>query len=168
MALAQIFRKWRDRLIPAPDSGLVRQSGAIPYAIVDGRIQFLIVTSRHTRRWIFPKGSPIDGMTASEVAAREAYEEAGIDGEIDTMAIGAYRDEKTVGARRVPIEVDLYPLRFVQELDDWPEKAHRDRLWVTLPDAKRLLSNPRLAELAELLARRIVPRGEATTPSGMP
>jgi hypothetical protein len=58
--------------------------------------------------------------------------------------------------RRLPIEVDLYPLRLLRQLDDWPEKHNRHRHWVILPEAKRLLSNPRMAELAALLDRRVM------------
>ena len=161
MALHHIWQNWRDRLTPRRGGDVAaRQSGAIPYAIVEGRTVFLIVTSRRTGRWIFPKGSVIAGMTPWESAAQEAYEEAGVEGEIETVPIGAYRDLKTAGIRRLPIEVDLYPLRLVRQCDAWPEQGNRHRHWVIRPDAKRLLSNPRMAELAVLLDRRLAPQGQ--------
>jgi 8-oxo-dGTP pyrophosphatase MutT (NUDIX family) len=132
-----------------------RQSGAIPYTIVDGEPVFLIITSRRTGRWIFPKGAPIDGMAPWEVAAHEALEEAGVEGEIETQPIGSYRTTKIVDLRSTSIEVDLYPLRVLSQHDDWLEKDHRRRQWALLPEAERLLSDPRLVELATLVSRRI-------------
>jgi 8-oxo-dGTP pyrophosphatase MutT (NUDIX family) len=153
MALSRLLQRWRDRLIPAHEI-VTRQSGAIPYTLVEGRVAFLIITSRGGGRWIFPKGGAIAGMTPWQVAAHEAYEEAGVEGEIETVPIGAYRDMKMVGSRRVAVEVDLYPLRMVRELDTWPEQRQRQRQWAALPDAQRLLANARLAELAAMLDRR--------------
>jgi 8-oxo-dGTP pyrophosphatase MutT (NUDIX family) len=157
VALHHLLQNWRDRLTPRVDvAEATRQSGAIPYTVVEGRAVFLLVTSRRTGRWIFPKGSVIQGMTPWESAAQEAFEEAGVEGHVETVPIGAYRDLKTAGMRRLPIEVDLYPLRLLRQLDDWPEKHNRHRHWVILPEAKRLLSNPRMAELAALLDRRVM------------
>jgi hypothetical protein len=74
---------------------------------------------------------------------------------METIPLGTYRDVKGVGIRRLPIEVELYPLRLVRQLDNWPEQSERHRHWVILPEAKRLLANARLAELAASLDRRL-------------
>jgi predicted NUDIX family NTP pyrophosphohydrolase len=139
----------------ARDPESVRQSGAIPYTIVQGQTVFLIITSRRTGRWIFPKGAPIEGKEPWEVATHEAFEEAGIEGEIDTRPIGTYRTMKTLAIRRAVVEVEMYPLRLTRQHDEWPEMHNRHRHWVILPEAKRLLSEPRLAELADRLNRRV-------------
>lgn len=131
-----------------------RQAGAIPYTLVDGQPVFLIITSRGTGRWIFPKGSPIDGLTPWQAAAREAFEEAGVEGDVEMESLGTYRTVKRNGLSRSVIEVELYPLRVFKQLDEWPEKGQRHRHWVTLPDARRLLSDPQLTELTKHLARR--------------
>jgi hypothetical protein len=49
----------------------------------------------------------------------------------------------------------MYALRMVRQLDDWPERGKRHRHWVILPEAKRLLSDPKLAALAAELDRRL-------------
>lgn len=133
-----------------------RQSGAVPYTVVKGQVVFLIVTSRRTGRWIFPKGAPIEDFEPWQVAALEALEEAGVEGEVETQPIGSYRTMKTLAIRRAVIEVDMYPLRVTRQLDDWQEKKYRHRHWVILPEAQRLLSEPRLAELAARLSRRVL------------
>ena len=56
-----------------------RQSGCIPYALVGGQAVFLLITSRRSGRWVFPKGSHMDGKTPWDSAAQEAYEEAGVE-----------------------------------------------------------------------------------------
>ena len=50
----------------------------------------LLVTSRETGRWVLPKGWAEKGLTGSEVAAKEAFEEAGIIGVILDSSIGWY------------------------------------------------------------------------------
>ena len=57
------------------------QYGALPYRLKDdASVEVLLVTTRQTKRWIIPKGWPIKGLTPAEAAAREAYEEAGVQG----------------------------------------------------------------------------------------
>ena len=157
------LRDWTDRLLlRAGGPGAARQSGAIPYTVVKDQVVFLLVTSRGSGRWIFPKGEPIEGLAPWEVAAQEAMEEAGIEGEVDHRPIGSYRTFKTMAFRRKIVDVEMYPLRVTRQFDDWPEKSHRHRHWATLPEAKRLLSDALLAELAVKLSQRI--RAQAQTP----
>jgi hypothetical protein len=47
-------------------------------------------------------------------------------------------------------------------LDEWREKGSRHRHWVILPEARRLLSDPVLAELATKLAHRVAPQLQPT------
>ena len=59
--------------------GVVRrfQYGALPYRLRRGsRAQFMLITSRETRRWVIPKGWPRNGKSPQYSAAREAFEEA--------------------------------------------------------------------------------------------
>ena len=157
MALQNFLRHWTDRfLLRAGDPDAVRQAGAIPYTVVEGQVVFLIITSRRSGRWIFPKGALIEGMEPGEVAAHEALEEAGVEGEVQAQPVGSYRTIKTLALRRAVIEVDMYPLRVERQLDEWREQKSRHRHWVILPEAKRLLSDPRLAELADRLSRRVL------------
>ncbi|MGE4166932.1 MAG: NUDIX hydrolase [Xanthobacteraceae bacterium] len=151
-----------ERIAARADVSPVRQAGAIPFTVVEGRVVFLLVTSRRSGRWIFPKGSPMNGRKPWQVAAQEAYEEAGIEGEVETTPIGTYRTLK----RTIPpsfVDVDMYPLRLIRQLDDWPERGKRHRHWVILPEAKRLLSDPKLGALATKLEERINRDQPATT-----
>lgn len=159
MALG-VMRRAADRLLlRAGGSGGNRQFGAVPYTVVDRQVVFLLVTSRGTGRWIFPKGAPMDGLAPAQVAAQEALEEAGVEGEVDPVPIGKYRALKTLPFRRKVIEVEMYPLRVTQQWDEWPEKGWRHRHWAILPEARRLLSDARVADLAVRLNQRLRVKG---------
>jgi 8-oxo-dGTP pyrophosphatase MutT (NUDIX family) len=57
------------------------QYGALPYRVSsEERAEFMLVTSRETRRWIIPKGWQKRGKSPHGSAAREAFEEAGVVG----------------------------------------------------------------------------------------
>lgn len=138
----------------------MRQSGAIPYAVVDGRVAFLLITSRRTGRWIFPKGAIPQGMSAWDSAAREALEEAGVGGVIAREPVGTYRGSAGADAS-VLVDIDLYPLRVTVQHDQWQEMKQRLRHWVVLSEAKRLLVDPALGRLAVSLHRQV---GDALSP----
>jgi len=54
------------------------QYGALPYRLSAGsRPQFMLVTSRETRRWIIPKGWPKKGKLPHHSAAREPLRKPG-------------------------------------------------------------------------------------------
>ncbi len=125
------------------------QAGVIPYVVEDGVPVFLLITSRRTGRWIFPKGACDGAEHPHDCARREAWEEAGVDGEITGPAIGVYRDMKLRPHRRAVIEVELYPMQVSRQDETWPEQDDRTRHWATLAEARRLITTPGLLELAE-------------------
>jgi 8-oxo-dGTP pyrophosphatase MutT (NUDIX family) len=157
--LGRQIQKFRDRLILLNTSDTaVRQAGAIPYSVVDGQPVFLLITSRRSGRWIFPKGELNDGVLPWQLAEDEAFEEAGVRGTIESTPIGSYRTMKTLALRRQPIVVDLYPLRVERQFEEWPEMQQRHRHWAILPEAKRLLSDSKLFEMAARLNNALVQR----------
>ena len=136
--------------------GEIKQVAALPYAVVDDRVTFLLVTSRRTGRWIYPKGSLIAGMTPWETAAQEALEEAGVEGVVESRPIGTYRTIKKSGLARRVVEVELYPLRVTRQHERWPERGSRHRHWVLIREARRLLDDPTLGDLTLKLSRRLI------------
>ena len=58
------------------------QYAALPYRETASGLEFLLITTRRTRRWIVPKGWPMDGHAPHAAAAREALEEAGVSGDV--------------------------------------------------------------------------------------
>ena len=60
---------------------MIEQYGVLPYRVeASGELRILLVTSRETGRWIIPKGNPAPGLSPPQSAAREAHEEAGLEG----------------------------------------------------------------------------------------
>ena len=124
-------------------SWFYQQSGVIPYRVVDDHFEVLLITSRRRGRWIIPKGIIDPGTTAAESAAKEAYEEAGIRGDISSAPIGTYRYHKWGGECRV----EVFLLKVHTELETWPEESVRQRRWMTITDAAREIEEPQLQEL---------------------
>lgn len=120
-------------------------SAVIPYRIVDGCAEVLIITS-HSGDWIVPKGFLEPGMTAQGSAGKEAYEEAGVFGEVNQLMVGEYQYVK----RGIDWYVAVYTMQVKEVLDDWPEKAQRRRRWVSCEEAESLVSD---AELKSIILR---------------
>ena len=110
--------------------------------------EILLITSLSTRRWILPKGWPMEGVTLAESAAREAFEEAGIEGIVSPDPIGnyPYLKERKDGSG-MPCSVDVFTLEVTGQRDDWPEKGARDVLWLPLDQASAKVAEPGLRQL---------------------
>jgi 8-oxo-dGTP pyrophosphatase MutT (NUDIX family) len=161
--MQKFFKSLLDRLylrLKSPEA--TRQVGALPYKIVDSQLLLLLVTSRRSGRWIYPKGSRIKGLENWESAALEALEEAGIEGDVAREPIGTFRAIKRVGQTRSVVEVDLYPLRVTKQHAKWQEMQQRQRLWVPLNEATRLLAEPVLAEHTVTLSQRVMTEGASS------
>lgn len=132
---------------------LEKQCAALPVRRHSGRTEVLLVTSRETRRWVIPKGWPINGLTNAESAAREALEEAGIEGRIGDLPVGSFH----YGKRRkdgtvVPCSVEVYRLDVGTEHAEWRESHQRKRQWVEPKAAAKLVAEPELADLIRAVA----------------
>lgn len=121
----------------------------------DGQRLVLLVTSRETHRWVLPKGWAEKGVAPHEQAALEAFEEAGLKGEIAAVPIGSYRYIKRLGGgRTVACRVDVFPLAVECRLDEWPEKGQRNAGWFTPGEAATLVEEIGLSALLLDLAAR--------------
>src|SRR5262249_56939049 len=104
------------------DSGWVRQAAAIP--VKAGQI--CLVTSSNGRRWVIPKGMIDLGMTATETALQESWEEAGLVGTVDPDPVGSYYYEKFVGTYHATV----FLLQLTDVSVDWPLRCIRQRVWM--------------------------------------
>lgn len=144
------LRHWNPRVETRPEH---RQVGALPYALVDGRLSVLLITARRSGRWIFPKGAIEPELSPSESAALEALEEAGVIGQIEETPIGSYRTGSEIDGSSL-VDVDIYPLLVETQLDAWKEQHQRLRHWAVVSEAQRLLADPALGRLAVALGKR--------------
>jgi 8-oxo-dGTP pyrophosphatase MutT (NUDIX family) len=114
----------------------------------------MLVTSRETHRWIIPKGWPKKGKSARQSAAREAFEEAGVIGQVSRRAVGSFSYEKRLkNGGTVECEVRVFPLRVKRQTREWPEKQERKVKWLPAAKAAKKVEEPSLSELIRQLAR---------------
>lgn len=124
------------------------QFGALCWREREGTLQFCLVTTRRTRRWVIPKGWPVHNATPAEAAAAEAVEEAGVTGRIEDVCVGIFTYIKELdGDGDLPCVVAVFPFKVEETLEVWPEKAERARRWVSALDAARLVHEPELARI---------------------
>jgi 8-oxo-dGTP pyrophosphatase MutT (NUDIX family) len=110
----------------------------------------LLITSLNTKRWILPKGWPMDGMTLAESAAREAFEEAGVEGTVSAAPIGNYpylKEKKDGGA--MACSVDVFAMEVTGQATDWLEKGARELIWLPLSQATAKVAEPGLRQILQ-------------------
>lgn len=135
-------------LMDAHKSDLRTQFAALCYRMVKDKPEILLVTSRRTKRWIIPKGWPMDGVTPSECARIEAWEEAGVRGKVSDRCLGLYSYFKTMGPERgLPCVAMVYPLRVKAVVGKYPEAGQRKRKWLRPKKAADLIAEPELAQI---------------------
>lgn len=134
------------------------QFSALCWRIHKDEVQVALVTSRGTGRWVLPKGWPMDGVTPSEAAAQEAYEEAGLEGKIIDYCLGIYSYTKAVKDDDLPCVVAIFPLKVKRILRDWPEAKERKRKWFSTKKAASLVDSPELKRILREFDPQQLPR----------
>lgn len=154
------MKKKKEKLIEqARKQGALQQVAALPYRYrSNGKIDFLVITSRRTKRLIVPKGWQVDGKPDCVAAAIEAHEEAGVRGNIGDQPIGSFSYMKAFDDISLPVTASVFPLKVKKVKSRWKEDASRKRKWMSAAKAAALLSDRGLAQLvtqaAEMLDRR--------------
>lgn len=128
------------------------QVGALCQGPGDGRV--LLITSRDTGRWVIPKGWPMTGRSLAAAALQEAWEEAGVRGEVG-RELGRYRYGKVQDEGfSVPVEVRIFPVRVSSLADAFPEAGQRTRRWFDPAEAADRVAE---RDLARVLRRQSRP-----------
>ena len=135
------------------------QVGAICWRMNRGRVQVLLITSRDTGRWVIPKGWPIANLAQSAAAAQEAWEEAGVEGQIDDTVLGRFVYPKILPAQtQIICAVDVYALRVAKLRATFPERRQRRRKWFDADKAARKVAEPELRQLLQQLPDLLSPK----------
>lgn len=142
------------KLRTEPDREPRDQYAALPWRrAADGSAEVLLITSRETRRWVIPKGWPMKGLKSPQCAALEAFEEAGVEGELRKKKLGVFHYEKRLRSGRVqPVKVAVYAMRVTAEHEVWPEKGQRDKRWTSPADAAVQVDEPGLRAIIAAFA----------------
>lgn len=130
------------------------QFAALPWRIGEGgRREVMLLTTRETHRWVIPKGWPMKGRKPAAVASQEAYEEAGLIGQIvGKRPLGNFHYEKRLAKKAIICEVQVFLLRMERQLDDWPERGQRECRWFDASEAAALVEEGGLAEILDRFA----------------
>lgn len=127
------------------------RSAAIPIMHDAQGVKVVLVTTKpNGNNWIFPKGQVEMGMAAHLSAAKEAFEEAGLIGQIDSEVFDQYQHKKWGGS----MTVRVYLLEVTQVLSSWHEMHERDRKILPLEEAINLIQEPQKPSLIKLMQQQ--------------
>jgi 8-oxo-dGTP pyrophosphatase MutT (NUDIX family) len=142
---------------PAKTVGI--QYAALPFQLAGREVRILLITSRGTKRWVIPKGWPMNGLKPQEAASTEAAEEAGIIGEMEDQPLGSYRyDKRLKDDQTISVQVIVFPMQVHYQAEDWKEQGQRELTWFSYQKAATLVAEP-------ALRRMIRDFGAARTPT---
>ena len=115
----------------ASDKKHIAQSAVLPYRTKGKDLEFLLITSHGSGRWVLPKGHLEPQMTPKESAVKEAFEEAGVNGKVSQDALGHYTYTKDAEPGGLSYRVEVFAMHVNYTLDSWPEVDSRTRQWMT-------------------------------------
>ena len=134
----------------------IKHSCVIPYRISNGSIELLLITSIKKQKWIFPKGFIEFNLSAFESAKKEAYEEAGVIGENETVELGSFDLKK----KNQTSHVKIFSMEVTKELKDYPEKNLRKRKWFNISDALENIENNDIKNFVLKLENKVKPANQ--------
>lgn len=132
-------------------------------------MEVLLMTSRDTGRWVIPKGWPMARKCAYEVAAQEAFEEAGVHGTVETETLGDYTYSKVLrDGLKVTCKVQVYALEVTGVAKNFKEKGERTIEWVSCDEAAKRVQEPELRNLFLAFKQRMAERLSRGIPKQIP
>jgi ADP-ribose pyrophosphatase YjhB (NUDIX family) len=114
--------------------------------------EFLLVNTNGGGKWTFPKGDPEPGMSHSQAAEREAWEEAGVQGSIEPRHFHLYLHSKGVFWKPPGVQ-EFVVKAFLLEVDQLGPASEpmRNPTWFTGDGAKKILAKGREVKYAQEL-----------------
>ena len=118
------------------------QVAAVCFRMGRDGIEFLLVLTR-SGRWTFPKGGLEPGMTQAQVAAMEAFEEAGVHGRVEHLPFARYI--RGWGKKTEPGERGLRVHAHLCEVSrqEAPQELNRRPTWFSAEKTKKRLREDR-------------------------
>ncbi|GAB2228647.1 hypothetical protein Droror1_Dr00022768 [Drosera rotundifolia] len=137
--------------------------GCIPYrykgSCDNGEVEVLVISSQKGQKkgMMFPKGGWELDESLEEAAYRESLEEAGVLGSIEGE-LGTWIYESK--SHDAVYEGCMFSLLVTVQLDLWPEKNMRQRVWTTIEEAKEVCNQWWMKEALDVLAERLSAAGQ--------
>lgn len=171
--LSMISRTGRD--LQRYNDGCRQVVGCIPYryrktnelSTIQGTqiddLEFLLISSQKSPKWMFPKGGWETDEALEDAALRETFEESGVIGDVEVQEyLGTWSfKSKSQGTFH---EGHMFPLLVTEELDDWPEKTVRKRLWLKFSEAREVCWHSWMKEALDVFASKITKRNQNDEP----
>ncbi|XP_047938285.1 nudix hydrolase 18, mitochondrial-like [Salvia hispanica] len=127
------------------NKGFRQVVGCIPYRIRDTKkthsidditledLEILLISSQKSARLMFPKGGWELDEDIELAASRETLEEAGVVGLLgEKLGEWIFKSK----SQEKYHEGSMFPLYVTEELEVWPEKSLRHRVWMTVNEAR--------------------------------
>jgi 8-oxo-dGTP pyrophosphatase MutT (NUDIX family) len=124
-----------------------QQAAALCYRTDGHGTEVLLTSGRGNSQWGIPKGTIEVGERSFEAAEREAFEEAGVRGRVQSETIGVFHYFKS--GRIIPYEVHVHLLRVDKMTDEYPEAGQRSLDWTPLRHASGLVARQGLSRLID-------------------
>lgn len=158
MAIAEPYNSpspsWLETLIGFFKKPARLQVAALCYRLTDHGPEILLLTSRGKGRWILPKGWPELHFASHVTASIEAFEEAGIRGEVEPKPYASFKSHKGL-EKGIDIRTNVlvYLVRVTEELEEYPEKGQRKVKWFPVADAVEQVDEPALKPILEAFGK---------------
>src|SRR6202158_4501550 len=128
------------------------QVAAVGYRRRGPSVEFLLVNTNGGGKWTFPKGDPESSLSHGQAAEREAWEEAGVRGRIESRHFCLYIHSKGVfwkppGVREYVIKAFLLEVEAVEA----PSEFFRHLTWFSPEETKKILAKGREVKYANEL-----------------
>ncbi|XP_057439880.1 nudix hydrolase 18, mitochondrial-like [Lotus japonicus] len=139
--------------------------GCIPYRYKTGNqtsleehdeelLEVLVITSQKGKGMLFPKGGWELDESKKEAALRETIEEAGVRGTVEGK-LGKWSFKSKT--HDTLYEGYMFPLLVLEQLEIWPEKNVRRRMWMSVSEAREVCQYLWMKEALERLVNRLAP-----------
>lgn len=122
-------------------------AGCVPFRYKSGSacngnvrevLEVLMVTTQGGPGRLFPKGGWETDETIEEGACREAFEEAGVRGQLKgCLGSWDFKSKRQQGdcSPEGLCRAHMFALAVTEQLESWPEQHARQRQWFTVPEA---------------------------------
>ncbi|KAF7129854.1 hypothetical protein RHSIM_Rhsim10G0178200 [Rhododendron simsii] len=143
--------------------------GCIPYRYrvtalgEEKKLEVLVISSQKKGKgMLFPKGGWESDESKREAALRETEEEAGVVGNLEVgfhlyivlpPVLGKWHFKSK--NQDTYYEGYMFPLRVEEQLEFWPEKDFRQRIWMSVTEAKESCQHLWMKEALDVFVHRL-------------
>ncbi|RDY04023.1 Nudix hydrolase 18, mitochondrial [Mucuna pruriens] len=118
-------------------------------------LEVLVITSQKGKGMLFPKGGWELDESKKEAALRETIEEAGVRGTVEGK-LGKWSFKSKT--HDTFYEGYMFPLLVQEQLEFWPEQNLRQRIWMSVSEAREVCQHWWMKEALERLVNRLTAR----------